>query len=142
MRGDSFINVDQIYLQAYEDLIKLMSFILKKYCKEKSYRLLSLYWLKAQEEENTPKKFGQIYYSFKIKDVQPDLSIPGNGKTSLKRLSSTRCMYIPAYWQISNQVPSHSSFVASIRHSTFLEKKFLICFLIKKKYTNQDLKEF
>ena len=47
MRGDSFINVDQINLQAYEDLIKLMSFILKKYCKEKSYRLLSLYWLKA-----------------------------------------------------------------------------------------------
>lgn len=72
------------------------------------------------------QKFGQIYNSFKIKDVQPDLSIPGNGKTGLKRLSSTRCMYIPAYRPISNQVPSHSSFVASIRHSTFLsEHSFL-----------------
>lgn len=46
-RGDSFFNVDQIYLQAYEDTVKLMRFILKKYCKEKSYRLSSLYWLKA-----------------------------------------------------------------------------------------------
>ena len=43
------------YMQAYEEMVKVMRFIFEKYCKERTHMRVSLYCLKALKDENTER---------------------------------------------------------------------------------------